>query len=102
MKRVYVNVETLDGTIHEGLRLLAIDRIRAHRTARMTGIEWEESPVCQALVTHAAAQRLGLPNTEDFDTWMNTVADFEMTNDAPEGAHAVDPTQPPQEVPSMP
>lgn len=92
MKKILINVETLDGTLIEGVRLLAVDRIKANTIARMNNIPWEENPQCHGLLVFCALRREGRTSAADFDEFLSQVADYEITNDAPTQSEAEDPT----------
>ena len=64
MKRFTFDLETTDGTIHNGVRT--------------NGIPWEDGPEAHALLIFAAVRRLGLTNADNFDDWMNEVVDFAL------------------------
>lgn len=88
MKKIFISIEDTAGHITSGIRLLAVDRIKAAKIARMNSIPWEESPEAHALLAYCAARRSGHTTAEDFDQWLAGVADYELTNDDP----AEDPT----------
>lgn len=92
MKKIYINVENLDGTIIEGVRLLAADRIKANKIARMNEIPWEENPQCHGLLVFCALRRTGQTLADNFEDFIEQVADYEITNDAPNQPEGEDPT----------
>lgn len=90
MKKVYVTIEHTDGTVRDALRVHAADKIRASQIARTNSIPWEEGPQTHALLAYAAERRALATDAPDFDAWLDTVIDFELSNEAPAG----DPTAP--------
>lgn len=102
MKRLYVTIEDTTADKPTTVRLLAHDRIKAAKIARTNSIPWEEGPECHALLAYAAARRAGLTSADDFDAWLESILDYEITVDEPTGAVA-DPTRPtPGPGPSSP
>lgn len=89
MKKLFISIEMTDGTAHENLRIFAADRVRASEIARTNSVPWEDTPKCHALLGYCTVKRLGLTDAPDFDTWMDNVVDFSLSNDAPDFA---DPT----------
>lgn len=95
MKKFYITVENIDTTVNGPVRMLAADRIRANSIARMNNMEWSDNPQCQALLAFAAMRRASLTQAENFDDWLAQVADFEITDQAPESEVTTDPTYSP-------
>lgn len=90
MKKVYLDIETMDGTVHEQVRILAADKVRASKIARMNGVSLEDTIEALELFAYAATTRAGLVPAADLEEWRRQVADFAVSEDAP----AVDPTTP--------
>lgn len=93
MKRTYLDVELADGTVHEAVRVLAADRIRAAKIARTNGVPLDDSPEIAEYLAFAATTRTGLVSAEDLGAWRPQVADFASAEHEPEQGSA-DPTQP--------
>lgn len=101
MKRLYVTIEDATADKPTTVRLLAHDRIKAAKIARTNSIPWEEGPECHGLLAYAAARRSGLTTADDFDAWLESVLDYEIT--AEDRTADADPTRPtPGPVPSSP
>lgn len=98
MKKIYLNVENLDGTLIEGVRLLAADRIKANKIARMNDIPWEENPQCHGLLVFCALRRTGQTGADNFEDFINQVADYEITSDTQGEPAGEDPTSAGQEA----
>lgn len=79
-QKVHISYEYQDGTTINPTRLFAVDRLRASQIARNRNLAWEDNPTIQGLIAFALAQRLGLPSTQDFDTWIDAIADYEFSN----------------------
>lgn len=80
MPRIYLNVELADGQTHTNLRLLAADRIRAEKIARLNNTPWVDGPTCQAYLAFAITQRAEITHVDNFDQWLEQIADFQMSN----------------------
>lgn len=94
MRALYVTAENLDGTRHQGVRVLAADRVRAQAVARANSVPWAEGPQCESLIAWAAMHRSGA-TTALYEQWLEEVADFALTNTAPHEDEE-DPTSAPQ------
>lgn len=91
MKKIYTTIEYTDGAVHENIRIYAADKIAAAKTARLNDIPWVEGPEAHSLLAYQAARRAGITSADNYDDWMATVADFELST---EDTHAEDPTPP--------
>lgn len=95
MQKILLDVEMLDGTIHNDVRIILADIIDYSDTARRHGwgtIEDDEIRAA-AFMAYAALGRMGHLDrtTYGFDQFVNDVA---MVYGDPYGGDAVDPTRP--------
>lgn len=92
MQKLMINVEMIDGTIHENIRVINPDLIRHAEVA--TRHKWptniEDDPVrAQTFLAFAAMQRLGLfDQNSGYETAKNEIAWIDMQ----EETEPVDPT----------
>lgn len=91
MRRIILDVEMMDGTVHDDLRVVQADMIRhadVSRRHKWGGIE--DDPIrAMTFFAYAAMTRLGLyPADKGFDQYVTDVA---MVDDG--GDEPVDPTE---------
>jgi hypothetical protein len=101
MKKIYLDIETADGTVHEHVRVLAADKVRAARIARLSDIPLGDNPEVAELLAFAATTRAGIVAADDLDAWRTQVLDFAASDGEPAGIGA-DPTTPSPEALSTP
>lgn len=95
MQKIWLDVEMLDGTMHENVRIILADIIDYSDTARRHG--WgtiEDDQIrATAFMAYAALGRMGYIDrtTYGFDEFVSDVA---MVYGDLDGGDAVDPTQP--------
>lgn len=91
--RIYANADMLDGRTITGVRVLATDRIKAQKIARHNSIPWTTGPECESLIAYTALTRTGDVTATNYDDFLNELADFRLTDTAPEATQEdADPT----------
>lgn len=75
-------------SISTPIRLLAADKLKAARSARMNSIPWEDTPECQALMVFMAAKRTGFTTCDSLDDFLDEIEDYTIEEDT----SGVDPT----------
>lgn len=79
MKRFVVTIERRDGTTTDPIRILAVDKINASRSARMAGIPWDDNAECLALMALNAARRVGITAADGLIAFLDEIADYEIS-----------------------
>ena len=79
MKRFTVTIELRDGSTTDPIRILAVDKINASRSARMAGIPWDDNAECLALMALNAARRVGMTSAEGLTSFLDEIADNEIS-----------------------
>lgn len=92
MRKSFISVELIDGTVIEDERVLAADKVRAEGVCRSKGWPFEDGPRLGTLIAWATMQRVGHTTTKDVADFLDEVADYHITNDADEAEGEPDPT----------
>lgn len=100
MKKTYVDIELADGTVHEAVRVVAADKVRAAQIARTNNIPLVDGPEVAELLAYAATTRAGVVVAENLEAWRAQVTDYAGTETDPDDT--ADPTSALLEAPSMP
>lgn len=88
---VYITLELADSVVGP-FRVLAADKIATERTCRRFKWDFADGPRTHTLMAFYAAKRLGHTAAEDYDHFMTELIDYQISNDLPEDADALDPT----------
>lgn len=92
IKPAWANVELDDGTLLENMRIIYADRVGADKTSRARKWKAEEAPTRHAgLLAWLAATRLGI-YTLDYEAFVTSLVDVQLTDDPPEDEPTTDPT----------
>lgn len=91
MNKTFVTFEKLDGTVHEKVRVLAADKVRAEGICRDNGWPLVEGPRFHVSLTYAAAKRLELTERGNVADFMEELADYLLSMDEAEDGEP-DPT----------
>lgn len=92
MIKTFVAYEMLDGTVHDKVRVLAADKVRAEGICRENGWPLVDGPRLTVAITYAAAKRTGSTEAATVGAFMDDLADYQLTNDEPDEDGEVDPT----------
>lgn len=79
MKKLFISMESTTGTVYDRMRLLAADRVKAQKIARMNNIPWDNGPECETLLCFTLSQRTGALPAPDLDTFLENLADWQIT-----------------------
>lgn len=88
---VYITLELTTGIVGP-FRVLAADKIATERTCRRFKFDFADGPRTHTLMAFYAARRLGHTHADDYDAFMTELVDYQISNDLPEDADALDPT----------
>lgn len=80
IKRFYITVELLAGTILGPTRVLAADKIATENTCRNQNWPYTDSPRIHLLMGYHALKREGA-SYDNFQEFLNDVADYAVDND---------------------
>ncbi|WP_172193240.1 hypothetical protein [Actinomyces faecalis] len=100
MKRTYLDIELADGSVHEAVRVVAADKVRAAQIARRNDVPLTDGPEVAELLAYAATTRTGIVAAEDLEAWRAQVTDYAASETDPDDT--ADPTSAPLAAPSMP
>lgn len=92
MRKSFVSVELIDGTVIEDERVLAADKVRAEGVFRSKGWPFEDGPRLGTVLAWAALQRAGHTDTKDVADFLEQLADYQVTNADPDDEDEPDPT----------
>lgn len=92
MNKTFVEYEMLDGTVHDKTRVLAADKVRAEGICRDNGWPLVDGPRLTVAITYAAAKRTGSTEAANVAEFMDQLADYWLTNEAPAEDGEPDPT----------
>lgn len=91
MNKTYVTFELLDGTVHEKVRVLAADKVRAEGICRDNGWPLVEGPRFHVSLTYATAKRTEHTDALNVAAFMEDLADYALSTDETEDGEP-DPT----------
>lgn len=81
MNKTFVTFEMLDGTVHEDVRVLAADKVRAEGICRDNGWKLVEGPRFHVALTYATAKRAGHTEAANVAAFMDELADYALSSD---------------------
>lgn len=91
MNKTFVTFEMLDGTVHENVRVLAADKVRAEGICRDNGWKLVEGPRFHVALTYATAKRAGHTDAANVADFMEELADYALSTEEAEDGEP-DPT----------
>lgn len=97
MIKSYLDIETADGTVHECVRVVAADKIRAAKIARLNGVPTDSAIELAEFIAFATATRTGIVEADNLEEFRAQVIDYGASDKEPES----DPTRSAGEVLSV-